>query len=358
MRTVNRFLSDFPRYLLYLILFNFFIIVLGVILVYLYNLSSLIHKKRNDKLKAHFIEMLRVLILDKMDIELSDLKPFINLGVLRVRQIREIFIETLTEYYYFLDGNEAENISKIYRLLGLHKNKIKDLSSINNSKTIHALAELTRFKIKVKREIMVGLQKSNNSIIRELANVYTLTIYDDNIYDFFNFNNYPFTKWKSLTYFQTIINRTDLKKPHFQQWISLQYKQDVVMLAMDLASYYYQHNAAEKIHPILNSPNHVLRFEMINNLGKLNYYTSPGILMKLYDQEKNMKCKIEIIKSLGYITHHTEEITEFLETNLEKEIGINLKKAIIIALTRTKSKSTLSSISFPEMSKEIQIHNP
>ena len=354
---MNRFVSDFPRYLLYLILFNFFIIVLGVILVFLYNLSSSIYKKRKEKLEARLMKLLRELLLDKSDIELKDVAPFIALGVQRQKRIREVFIECLTQYSSFLDGNEAENIVKIYNLLGLQEHKIKELSSISTSKIIHAIDELTRFKVPVKRETMVRFQKSKNSMIRELANSYTLTIYNDNNYDFFSFNEDSFTKWENLTYFQLIINRTDLRKPHFAKWISPEYKPTVIILAMDLASYYYQQNAAEKIHPMLTTPDCALRFEMINNLGKLNYNTSPPILMELYDIEKDIRCKREIIKSLGYMTHHTVQVTDFLKKALEKESNINLRKAIIIALKRNTSESMIPSVNFPTLEKELQIHN-
>ncbi len=354
---VYSFLSNFPGYLLYLILFNFFIILLGLVLVYVYNLSSSIYKKRNKNLETQFIKLLRELLLAKKDIELSDLKPFIDLGVQRQKKIREIFIESLTQYSCFLGGNEARNIEKIYTLLDLQKAKIKDLSSIFNSAVIQAIDELTRFKVPVEREIMVQLQKKENSMIRELANSYTLTIYKDNIYDFFSFNDDRFTKWKHLTYFQLIINRTDLKKPHFGQWISPEFKSTVISLAMDLASYYYQQNAAENIHAMLNTLDCALRFQMINNLGKLNNPSSPEVLMKLFVVEKDKRCKREIIKSLGYMTHNTSEVTHFLKTTLAKENSINLKKAIIIALKRTTSDSTIPSIYFPEFEHELQLYN-
>lgn len=354
---MHSFLSNFPRYLLYLIIFNFSIIFLGWMLVALYNLSSSFYKKSNEELEAQFIKILRELLLNQPAFELEDLKPLIDLDVQRKRRIREIFIESLTQYSCFLDGDAAENITKIYRLLGLEKYKIKELSSIYDSNIIHAIDELTRFKVPIKREKMVQLQKSKNSMIQELANSYTLTIYKDNIYDFFTFNEDPFTKWMNLTYFQLIINRTDLKKPHFQQWISPQYKPTVVKLAMDLASYYYQHNAAEKIHPLLTTPDAAFRFEMINNLGKLNYPPSPQILMELYDREEDMRCKREIIKSLGYMTYQTVQVRDFLEQTLENESGINLRKAIIIALKRAKSESTIPSVNFPALEKQLQKHN-
>ena len=194
----------------------------------------------------------------------------------------------------------------------------------------------------VNRTKIKKLQKHKNSEIRELANAYTLNIYDrDDIYEFFDFTTEPFTPWQQLEYFQLIINRSTAPKADFSKWINSNYVNSIISLSLDLVAHYHQNTAIEPIHSMIKINNTKMRRKMIKTLGLLNQKESINILMELYNEESDVNCKIEIIKSLGYMGNKNEQVTQFLENLLHTEFHTNFRKAILIALSRATSSESI-----------------
>ncbi|WP_374543355.1 HEAT repeat domain-containing protein, partial [Flavobacterium sp.] len=179
--------------------------------------------------------------------------------------------------------------------------------------------------------------------IRELANAYTLNIYDsEDIYEFFDFTTEPFTPWQQLEYFQLITNRPLAPKADFGKWINPKYENSIISLSLDLVAYYHQETAIEPIHSMIKIDHTKMRRKMIRTLGILNQKQSIDVLMDLYIEEDDMKCKTEIIKSLGYMGYKNEKVIHFLDELLKTEFHTNFRKAILIALSRaTGSESIL-----------------
>lgn len=225
----------------------------------------------------------------------------------------------------------------------MHVKDIKDLDSIFTRRVLGALDRLNRFKIIVNRTKIKKLQKHKNSDIRELANAYTLNIYDsDDIYEFFDFTTEAFTPWQQLEYFQLITNRPLAPKADFGKWINPKYENSIINLSLDLVAYYHQETAIEPIHSMIKIDHTKMRRKMIRTLGILNQKRSINVLIDLYLEEGDMKCKIEIVKSLGYMGYKNEKVIHFLEELLKTEFHTNSRKAILAALSRaTGSESIL-----------------
>lgn len=343
---MSSFTIYIPDYLRDIMSFNAVIIVYGILIIYLYDCILTYNKKKYRHLPDVLMKITSELIFDKKNLNSNDIKKLEQLNIKTNSRVRIIFVKILTQYSLFLKEDEDKTITKIYKSLDLHKDKIKDLSSFSKNKIIRALFELKNFNILVDRKYIIPLQKHKNKSIREVANSYTLKMYDEDIYDFLDFSNDSFTPWEQLEYFQLIINRTTLKKPHFKKWISPAYNATIVNIALDLCCYYYQDNAVESIHKMIKSADDQLRFNMITALGKLNHSSSIPILMELFEHEECTKCKREIIKSLGYMGYENKEIHQLLENALKTEKNINLRKALAISLQRTMSQSTIPAIDF------------
>ena len=104
-----------------------------------------------------------------------------------------------------------------------------------------------------------------------------------------------------------------------------------------MVAHYHQNTAIEPIHSMIKINNTKMRRKMIKTLGLLNQKESINILMELYNEESDVNCKIEIIKSLGYMGNKNEQVTQFLENLLHTEFHTNFRKAILIALSRATS---------------------
>lgn len=354
---MTNLLHNIPNYLFELFIFNILTVNVGMILIFIYNLPIAFYGKSNTKIKNIFNEMLNEIILFKKDINDDDIKKIKRLRVKRNRRVRIIFINLLKDYTIFLKGNEFEILTKIYKSLDLHKQDIKDLDSRFEKRVISAIDRLNRFKINVDREKMIKLQKHKKPDIRELANCYTLNMYHHNIYDFFNFTPEPLTKWQQLEYFQLIINRYSSQKTDFSPWISSKYDLSVVNLALDLVAHYYQANAVPYIHEMIKIDDSKLRRKMIKTLGIINHQDSIEVLINLFHEEKNINCKLEIVKSLGYMGNNNKQVTDFLENLLKIEFHTNLRKAILIATTRANSSVSVVEKRIYNFELEKQIPN-
>jgi len=339
---LGNLLHNIPSYLLDFFLFNIIIINIGMFLVFIYNIPVIINSKKNNKIRNIFSEILSETILLENKENIEKIKILKKLKVQKNRRIRTIFIKVLKEYTIFLKGTEFVTLTDVYKSLGLHIKDIKDLDSIFTKRVLGALDRLNRFKIVVNRTKIKKLQKHKNSEIRELANAYTLNIYDrDDIYEFFDFTTEPFTPWQQLEYFQLIINRPTAPKADFSKWINSNYVNSIISLSLDLVAHYHQNTAIEPIHSMIKINNTKMRRKMIKTLGLLNQKESINILMELYNEESDVNCKIEIIKSLGYMGNKNEQVTQFLENLLHTEFHTNFRKAILIALSRATSSESI-----------------
>lgn len=334
---------NIPSYLIDFLLFNIIVTIIGMFLVFIYNIPVLINRNNNKKLRNIFNEFLsEIIILNDID-NSEKIKILKKLKVKKNRRIRTIFIKVLKDYSIFLKGTEFATLTDVYKSLGLHVKDIKDLDSIFTTRVLEALDRLNRFKIVVNRTKIKKLQKHKNSDIREFANAYTLNIYDsEDIYEFFDFTTEPLTPWQHLEYFQLITDRPLAPKADFGKWINPKYENSIISLSLDLVAYYHQETAIEPIHSMIKIDHTKMRRKMIRTLGILNQKQSIDVLIDLFLEEGDMKCKKEIVKSLGYMGYKNEKVIHFIEELLKTEFQTNFRKAILIALSRaTASESIL-----------------
>ena len=340
---MGNLLHNIPSYLLDFYLFNIIVVNIGMFLVSIYNIPVFINSEKNKRIRNIFSKILSEIILLENYENTEKIKILKKLKVQKNRRIRTIFIKVLKEYTIFLKGTEFATLTDVYKSLGLHLKDIKDLDSIFTSRVLGALDRLNSFKIVVNRTKIKKLQKHKNPDIRELANAYTLNIYDsEDIYEFFDFTTEPFTPWQQLEYFQLITNRPLAPKADFGKWINPKYESSIISLSLDLVAYYHQETAIEPIHSMIKIDHTKIRRKMIRTLGILNQKQSIDVLMDQYLEEDDMKCKKEIVKSLGYMGYKNEKVIHFLEELLKTEFHTNFRKAILIALSRaTGSESIL-----------------
>ena len=196
---MGNLLHNIPSYLLDFYLFNIIVVNIGMFLVFIYNIPVFINSEKNNRIRNIFSEILSEIILLENYENTEKIKILKKLKVQKNRRIRTIFIKVLKEYTIFLKGTEFATLTDVYKSLGLHVKDIKDLDSIFTSRVLGALDRLNSFKIVVNRTKIKKLQKHKNPEIRELANAYTLNIYDsEDIYEFFDFTTEPFTPWQQL----------------------------------------------------------------------------------------------------------------------------------------------------------------
>ncbi|MBV2196373.1 MAG: HEAT repeat domain-containing protein [Flavobacterium sp.] len=332
-------IDNIPDTLFRIFIFNIIIVNIGMLLVFIYNNPIALDDKKNKKIKNIFNELLNELILNVNKIDLKQNHVIRQLKVLEKRRVKIIFIKMLREYAIFLKGKEFEALTEIYKSIDLHVKDMKDLESRRTKTILNAIERLNRFKIVVDREKMRKLQKHSSPEVRELANSYTLNIYKDpDIFEFLDFTKEPFTPWQRLEYFQLIINNKEAPIIEFSKWIHPNYDNSLILLALDLCGHYKQKNAAPAIRNLLNITNDSkVRSKLIKTLGIINDTDAIEFLMELFKTENEVKCKIEIIRSLGYLGYKNGKVELFLKNLIRNESSISIKKAAIIGLNRVNS---------------------
>lgn len=335
-------INNIPDTLIGIFIFNIVVVNIGMLLIFIYNNPIAVDDKKNKKIKNIFSELLSELILNENKIELKQNHVIKQLKVLEKKRMKTIFIKTLKEYAIFLKGKEFEALTEIYKSINLHINDIKDLDSNRVNSILNALERLNRFKIKVDREKIKALQKHKSPEVRELANSYTLNIYNDlDIYEFLDFTNEPLTPWQQLEYFQLITNNIEAPVINFSKWIDPKYDNSLILLALDLCGHYKQKNASTAIQIMLNiSTDSRVRIKLIKTLGIINDTDAIEFLIQIFKIESEKKCKIEIIRSLGYLGYKNKNVIIFLENLIENETNISIKKAAIIGLNRVSYSFT------------------
>ncbi len=339
---------DTPIYLLILIIINFLVIVMGIALTFFHNYRYTFFTKKEKLLDLRFNQIIARTILFKKNINDELINTINSIGQLKKEKVRNILIKNLEVYLNFLESEESNLVIELYRRLNLSTEPKKMLYSHSRSKIRRALYELINFHVPVDRNRILQLQQSKHKTLREKANVYTLQMFHSNIYEFLDYPGQKLTKWEQLKYFQLINKRTILKKPKYRKWVSEKYHPSIVSLALDFVSYYYQVDALSNIYDLIPRADKLLRKKLINTIGKLRQTDSMCFLINWYDYEKSTTCRIEIIKSLGYIAYNDVFVIDFLNKLFEENKNLNVKKAIVIAQSRLKNTTNIPIIEIKE----------
>ncbi|WP_436415331.1 HEAT repeat domain-containing protein [Petrimonas sp.] len=346
---IHTIIRDTHPYVLLFIVINISIVIASVMSFLIYHFIDYRRKKTTEKFQLLFRDLLYPIVFGSYLEAEQSLEKIKTYPVYRPC-IRKVFVSELLNYQFFLSGNEREKIHQIYLSLGLHHLAIKQLSGYNIKEILWALYELSRFVISVKEDILNNLRRWRNKDIDLITRLYCIVDKKSEL-DCFVSCNKPINKFEQLLYFSIITRKFNFFAPHFSHWISPEYDDTFVELCTDLAAYYYQDNAVGAIHKMLDTDNKSLKKKFIRALGIFNQEESIRILMDCYEKEQSIEVKKEIIKSLGYMSYNVPEVNDFLLKVQDTESSLNLKKASMLALYRSKSESAPSSVSYRWMEK-------
>lgn len=343
-------IGDTSPYVLLFIAINVFIVIVSIISFLIYHVIDYKRKKEAEKFQLLFRELLYPVFFDSAPLTEQSLEK-IKTFPIHHPSVRKIFVSELMNYQTFLSGNEREKTHQIYLSLGLHHSAIKQLSGCEINEIPRALYELSRFMIPVEDNILDHLRRRRNKDIDMMINLYCIYVDKRPMLECIASSNRPFNQFEQLLYFTIITRKPNFSAPHFSRWISPEYNDTIIELCTDLAAYYYQDNAVDAIHKMLHTDNKNLKKKFIRALGILSQPESIRILMDCYEKEQSIEVKKEIIKSLGYMSYNVPEVNDFLLKVQDTESSLNLKKASMLALYRSKSESAPSSVSYRWMEK-------
>lgn len=347
---IHTIIRDTHPYVLLFIVINISIVIASVMSFLIYHFIDYRRKKTTEKFQLLFRDLLYPIVFGSYLEAEQSLEKIKTYPVYRPC-IRKVFVSELLNYQFFLSGNEREKIHQIYLSLGLHHLAIKQLSGCEINEIPWALYELSRFMIPVEDNILDHLRRRRNKDIDMMINLYCIYVDKRPMLECIASSNRPFNQFEQLLYFSIITRKFNFFAPHFSHWISPEYDDTFVELCTDLAAYYYQDNAVGAIHKMLDTDNKSLKKKFIRALGIFNQEESIRILMDCYEKEQSIEVKKEIIKSLGYMSYNVPEVNDFLLKVQDTESSLNLKKASMLALYRSKSESAPSSVSYRWMEK-------
>lgn len=330
-------------------------IIGSVLLILLYTLYHWVYTLRTRNQKQVLMQIVENILFDSHQLTPSTIEKFNALGIQNSNAMQTNLVKILMQYSLFIKGEERGLINKIYRDVGLAKKDLGALQSPFPNQVIKALNKLGRFGIYVDPDQIRKLQKNKNSDIREVANLYVVGYFRDNVFDFLDFTEEPLTKWQQLEYFHVFINRKQVKIPEFSRWIRETYDPSVVHLAIEFAAHFLQRDASYAIENFLNGSTHTMRKTMIAALGKLGNPDSIPFLRNWYMKESNLLCKKSIIKSLSYLADKQSkaEIHHFLSEQQKNESSVLLQKSIERAIRKISSSADIARPMTPQNRNQI-----
>ena len=333
---MSEILNQFPAYLRHLIFFNTLTIIVSVMAIIVYGIITRYYRRHTKDMKDVLMEILEEILFDHKKVTPELLSKFKSTGLAKSKSMQKILQIILMQYSLFVKGEERALINKIF--LGLHfdKQELRKIHSRFPKHVIKAVNKLGRFNVYIDRDIIKKLQHSPNAQIREVANLYTVGFYRDEIFEFFEFTPEPLTPWQQLELYHVFIARRKVKVPEFSRWIRLEYDPSIIKLSSELAVHFSQQDASFAIENIVRNCDKKLRVSLITALGKLGHINSIQFLIGYYEEEEDLNCRKAIVESLSYLPDDNLVVPEFLSKIKYQEESILLQKAIFEAQSKTR----------------------
>ena len=318
-----------PAQLLYVTIFlSAFMLVLLV-----YTCFLLFFKNRTEKEKKRWLAKTDVLITKTIFYEDEPGKEFfipINTRItalLKRPGFRQTLIDELVVTSKNLAGVSAENLSRLYKQLNLHKDSQKSFQKKKWHKKAKAIQELATMHIEGFPDVLFELSNHKNEYIRMEAQTSIVKFQGFEGLSFLNEITYPISEWHQINLLKELSNIPAGDFLGIENW--LKSKNDtVIIFALKLSASYHQFQLYDNIVECLSHTNPKVRFQAIKCLREIYEDTTAFHLMKIYNTESK-KHQLEILSALQEIA--SPESISFLERQLYSEDN-QIKVAAIRAL--------------------------
>lgn len=261
----------------------------------------------------------------------------------RIGWVRQFMIDRIIHYRRNMAGDTGILLARLFEALGLERISLKKLNSTSWHKQTEGIVELTAVGVPIPDVTILPLTNSKQQELRSVARNAYVQLSKNEPFKFFDIATEPLLPWDQLELFRTITTTKGIVIPNFSRWISYSVNPSIVAFSMKLIVYYNQVSAIPALINLLNTPDHLIRADAINTLGKLTAEEAEDRLVLMYPSQPTI-CQIEILKALGRFASgkHLEFLkTEFITT---QDYDIRKHAAKSITRHRGRAKAVLSEL--------------
>ncbi|ULQ56145.1 HEAT repeat domain-containing protein [Flavihumibacter rivuli] len=248
---------------------------------------------------------------------------------LRQPLVRDVLAKRLIHNKHNFSGEINEMLTRVYLMLGLHKESLADVVSKHRKVRLAAMHELYMMDIKVDESIVQPLLFHKDELTRKYARCFLIKHAPSASFEFLDQVKDQFLPWEQYELHAIMARRDCLDVPLFAQWIRSDLNPGVVSFSIKMAVHFKQHDAIPVLIRLLEEGSQELRKEAIVALGRFKSLEAEEALVLRYASE-SIPVKLEILKALGRIA--SGRCIHFLANVFYGATSVDIKKSAMRSL--------------------------
>lgn len=242
--------------------------------------------------------------------------------------IRQFVTDSLINIRKNVTGTVADNLVKLYELLGLKEDSVRRLRSLVWYKRAKGIYELYMMQQKNELTDILEYTNSNNEFVRMEAQTAIIGFSGFAGLVFLDSLAYPMYEWQQIKLLEQLDAVDTGDMPHLPLWLKSE-NLYVVHFALKLAEIYQQFHVHDEVMLCLQNDNDKIRQQAIKTLGSIAAENTVDVLKEQYERE-TPRNKRTILSQL--IINGTERDLVFLNSHLD-ENDDNLKLEAVRAIS-------------------------
>lgn len=248
--------------------------------------------------------------------------------------LQKHILEKLLHIKRNLNSTNNDKIISIYEGFGFEKISEKLIKKRAWHKKTEAFYHYQNFNYLLKIEDIKKYIDSKNPTLRSNAIISLLLLSKDNI-DLLEKYNFELSRADEFKILEVFSNHETAIPENIDFWLQSQ-NSTLVIFAIKLLVLHKNVLSKEQINLLLNSPNKLIRREVILAIRNQIIFEANKTLMSHYDKETYNRNKISIVKTFEVIGN--QETVDFLFSKIDKEDDKDVKLEIVKFIYKIDSK--------------------
>lgn len=290
------------------VLFFIIIVLLTIYLKYLRN-----HLRVNEKTKAKYQEDYETYLVTYLyagnDDETFSFEQQLIINKLKedVTDLfkREIIISTLLKLRNEISGKMGESIDQLFIKLGLLRHSLVKLRDKKWDVIAIGIRELTQFKIKAVRKIIMNNINHPKKEVRKEMQLYLVHVYAFKGLDFLNILETTLSEWDQIQLLEVLQLNSDTQIADIRPWLKSS-NDSVVTFTLKLAKVYNQFEVKEELIELLNHKSEDVRINVISALSHLNVLEAKTVLKNNFSERSDEE-QIAFLKMMQNVYENSDK---------------------------------------------------
>jgi hypothetical protein len=271
------------------VVFFIIIVLLTIYLKYLRN-----HLRVNEKTEAKYQEEFETYLVTYLyagnDDEAFSFEQQIIINKLKECVAdpfkRKIIVSTLLKLRNEISGEMGESIDQLFIKLGLLRYSLVKLRDKKWDVIAIGIRELTQFKIKAVRKIIMNNINHPKREVRKEMQLYLVHVYAFKGLDFLNILETTLSEWDQIQLLEVLQLNNDTQIADIRPWLKSS-NDSVVTFTLKLAKVYNQFEVKEELIDLLNHKSEDVRINVISALSHLNALEAKTILKNNFSERSD-----------------------------------------------------------------------